>query len=224
MLAAENKRFVFNDIDGKGEGSGKGYYDGYDRYAPALEWLSMADVTLTCRRVSEMHMPLKERTRGNMFKLYMLDTGILMDLYEPELVGEVVMGDVGVNYGAIAENAIAQALVAQGHELYFYQDPKGRTGFDFVMPTNGKICAVRVVPGKGRSCPSLNRAVGDLGLEGIMFETRNCFEDDKGIRHYPLFAASFLDSIDRYEMPVFDPSGIDRLKAGYGSPDDARTR
>ncbi len=224
MLAAENKRFVFNDIDGKGEGSGKGYYDGYDRYAPALEWLSMADVTLTCRRVSEMHMPLKERTRGNMFKLYMLDTGILMDLYEPELVGEVVMGDVGVNYGAIAENAIAQALVAQGRELYFYQDPKGRTGFDFVMPTNGKICAVRVVPGKGRSCPSLNRAVGDLGLEGIMFETRNCFEDDKGIRHYPLFAASFLDSIDRYGMPVFDPSGIDRLKAGYGSPEDARTR
>lgn len=134
------------------------------------------------------------------------------------------MSNVGVNHGAIAENAIAQALMAQGRELYFYQDPKGRTGFDFVMPTNGKICAVRVVPGKGRSCPSLNKAVRDLGLKGIMFETRNCFEDDKGIRHYPLFAASFLDSIDRYGMPVFDPSGIDRLKADYGSPEDARTR
>ena len=62
--------------------------------------------------------------------------------------------------------------------------------------------------------------------EGVLnsHETRNCFEDDKGIRHYPLFAASFLDSIDRYEMPVFDPNGINRLKAEYESPDVARTR
>lgn len=224
MLAAENKRFVFNDIDGKGEGSGKGYYDGYDRYAPALEWLSMADVALTCRRVSEMHMPLKERTRGNMFKLYMLDTGILMNLYEPELVGEVVMGNVGVNHGAIAENAIAQALVAQGRDLYYCHDSNKRMKVDFVSVIDGTICAIEVKSGNNRTCSSLNKAVRDLGLKGIMFETRNCFEDDKGIRHYPLFAASFLDSIDRYEMPVFDPSGIDRLKAEYGSPDDARTR
>lgn len=224
MLAAENKRFVFNDVDGKGEGSGKGYYDGYDRYAPALEWLSMADVTLTCRRVSEMHMPLKERTRGNMFKLYMLDTGILMNLYEPELVGEVVMGNVGVNYGAIAENAIAQALVAQGRELYYCHDSDKRMEVDFVSVIDGMVCAIEVKSGNNRTCSSLNKAVRDLSLKGIMFETRNCFEDDKGIRHYPLFAASFLDSIDRYEMPVFDPSGIDRLKAEYGSPDDARTR
>lgn len=219
MLAAENKRFIFNDVDEGNSGSGKNYYDGYARYAPALEWLSMANVALTCRRVSEMHMPLKEHTRGNMFKLYMLDTGILMDLYEPELIGEIVKGNVGVNFGAIAENAIAQALVAQGRDLYYHHDPDKRMEVDFVSVVDGGICAIEVKSGNNRTCPSLNKAIRNLGLKGIMFETRNCFEDDKGVRHYPLFAASFLDSIDRYEMPEFDDSSISRLKAEHGGSD-----
>lgn len=50
-----------------------------------------------------------------------------------------------------------------------------------------------------------------------MFETRNCFEDEEGIRHYPLFAASLFDSIDGYAAPEFDFEGIDRQKTEYGT-------
>lgn len=218
MLAAENKRFVFNDVekDEPTEGDPRGYYNGYDRYAPALDWLSMAKMTLTCRKVSEMHMPLKERARDSMFKLYMLDTGLLMDLYEPELIGEVVRGNVDVNFGAIAENAIAQAFTAQGRHLYYYQGSNSRMEIDFVTTVDGKVCAVEVKSGNNRTCSSLNKAVCDMGLNGMMFETRNCFIDDKGVRHYPLFAASFMDSIDGYAMPEFDFGSVDCLRAEYG--------
>ena len=50
-----------------------------------------------------------------------------------------------------------------------------------------------------------------------MFETENCFEDGKGIRHYPLFAASFFDSVDGYAVPEFDFERINRPKAEYGA-------
>ena len=43
-----------------------------------------------------------------------------------------------------------------------------------------------------------------------------CFVDDKGVRHYPLFAASFFDSIDHREEPTFDFDGVDRLRELYG--------
>lgn len=217
MLAAENKRFAFDDIDPSKRGSDKHYYDGYRRYAPALEWLSMANMTLTCRKISEMHMPLSERTRGNMFKLYMLDTGILMSLYERELIGEIVMGNVDVNSGAIAENAVAQALASHGRTLYYYHNQDRRIEVDFVTIIDGAVCAIEVKSGSNRTCSSLNKAVRDLGAKGIMFETRNCFEDEKGIRHYPLFAASFFDSVGGYSVPEFDFERINRLKAEYGA-------
>lgn len=214
MLASENKRFVFNEVE-DGKTDARGYYNGYDRYAPALDWLSMAKMTLTCRKVSEIHMPLKASARDSMFKLYMLDTGILMALYEPELIGETVHGNMDAKFGAVAENAIAQAFAAQGRSLYYHREPKGRTEADFVTTIDGKLCAIAVRTGRNRTSPSVVK-LKDAGLDGMILETRNCFVDDRGVRHYPLFAASFMDSVDGYAMPEFDFGSVDRLRAEYG--------
>ncbi len=213
MLATGNKRFVFNSIGG--HDPGKRYYDGHSYYAPALDWLSMARTVLRCNRVSETEMPLRAQVRGNLFKLYMFDTGLLVSLYRSETVSEIVNGNFDVLSGAIVENAVAQAFVAQGRDLYFYRDPKGRARADFVTTIDGKVCAVAIRTGRNRTSPSMEKMQAS-GIQGIIFETRNCFIDDKGIRHYPLFAASFMGSIDRFKMPVPDFSSIDRLRAEYG--------
>lgn len=224
MLATENKRFMFNSVNPSKEDNednvdpdGGDYNKGFSRYARALDWLAMANMTLTCLRVSEMHMPLAERTKENMFKLYMLDTGLLMHLYEPELIAEIVAGNLDVNSGAIVENAIAEALSLQGRPLYYYRNQQERVELDFILVVDGKVCAVEVKSGNNRCCPSLNKAVRDMGLGGIMFETRNCFVDEKGVRHYPLFAASFIGSIDHRVMPVFDFGSVDDLNRVYGN-------
>lgn len=123
----------------------------------------MANLTLTCRKISEMHMPLSERTRGNRFKLYMLDTGILMNLYERELVGEIVMGNMEVNSGAIAENAVVQALASQERTLYYYHNQNRQMEVDFVTIVDGTICAIEVKSENNGTCPSLNKAVKSKG-------------------------------------------------------------
>lgn len=226
MLATENKRFVFNGVEPSGGDDGPGsddegsYNVGYSRYARALDWLAMANMTLTCHRVSEMHMPLAERTKDSMIKLYMLDTGLLMHLYEPELISEIVTGNLDVNSGAIVENAIAEALYIQGRQLYYFRNQRVRMELDFVLVVDGKVCAVEVKSGNNKECASLNKAVRDMGLGGIMFETRNCFLDDKGVRHYPLFAASFMDAIDHRVVPEFDFDSVDELRRVYGDSAD----
>ena len=230
MLAAENKRFKFNEIDETGDEPDEpdtstvveeddatdGYYKGYDHYAKPLAWLSMARLSLTCRKVSEMHMPLQERIKGNMFKLYMLDTGILISLYEAELAEEVLAGNVYVNSGALTENAIAVALSLQGRSLYYYKNNKTKAEIDFVLVVDGRVCAVEVKSGSNRSCSSLNKVIKDEKLGAIMLETRNCFIDDKGVKHYPLFAASFMNCIDHHRPKELDFESIAKLQEMYG--------
>ena len=59
-------------------------------------------------------------------------------------------------------------------------------------------------------------------LERVMFETRNLFVDEKGVRHYPL-AAAFMDSMERPLDTVFDIPDAEELNrsvedgAGPGS-------
>lgn len=214
MLGAENKRFRFNDVarSDAPNGGDRSYNDGYSQYEDALDWLSMANMVLVCHRVSEMHMPLQERIKDSMFKMYMLDTGLLIHLYGPELVGEIINGNLEVNHGAITESAVAEALALQGRRLYFYRNPSKRMEVDFVTAVDGSVCAVDVKSGSNRTCSSLNKAVLDMGLGGILFETRNCFVDVKGVRHYPLFAASFFDSIDHRMEPTFEFDDVDRLR------------
>ena len=41
-----------------------------------------------------------------------------------EVVKSVLPDDLGVNYGSIYENAVAQELKAHGHELYYYRSKR----------------------------------------------------------------------------------------------------
>lgn len=204
ILAKENKKFMFAEV----REDGIGYRRGFEHYAGALSWLDMAGVSLRCLNLSEPHMPLEERIIPNSFKLYMLDTGILMTTYDPALAAEVLKGNADVNRGAIAENAVAVALSLQGRRLYHFSRTGDRIGVDFVTIVDGRVCSIEVRSGSNRSCRSLNKVMGSHGTAGIMFETRNSFEDDKGVRHYPLFAASFMDSIDPPREIAFDEDGV----------------
>ncbi len=223
MLSAENKRFVYSRVgsdpaqrDGGGaipEGS-RG--TGFRYFAPALEWLSMAGISLTCQRVTEPVSPLEERRDIGDVKLYMLDTGLLISRYDDAVFREVVFGNPDVNSGAIAENAVAQAFAAQGRRLMYLRMAQSRTEVDFLTVVDGKVCCIEVKSGSNRRCRSLNRVMEGFGTMGIMFETRNVFVDDKGVRHYPLFAASFMDAIDPRRDVEFDHSFMDEVIRMYG--------
>lgn len=57
----------------------------------------------------------------------------------------------------------------------------------------------------------MNKAMKRFDIDGVMLETRNLFVDDKGVRHYPLFAAAFMDSMDRPVDMVFDVPDAEEL-------------
>lgn len=213
MLANESKRFVYDDV--VTEDPERGYRLGFRYYEPAMDWLSMANISITCKRISEPHIPLEESVSDNLFKLYMIDTGLLASLYDPSTFSEILKGNTDVNMGAIAENAVAVAFSLQGRIPFYYSSIEPRREVDFVTPVGGKACAVEVKSRENRRCRSLNDVMNRYGIGGIMFETRNIFIDDKGVRHYPLFAASFMDSIDPVSSPTEDFSDLEEIGREY---------
>lgn len=216
QLARDNKRFVLSQVQ-----PDSGSNLGIDRYRYPLDWLENAGITLPCHNVTEPALPLEERRLGDRFKLYMFDTGLLLSMYDPNLVFDVYSGDMGVNKGAIIENLIATMLYRQGRQLLYYRrdrDVDGRTDrmeLDFLITTVDGLVAVEVKSGSNRNCRSLNKVMDRYGLDGIMFETRDIHIDDKGVRHYPLFAAAFMDCIDPPRVVEPDMRNVDVLNAMF---------
>ena len=227
MLAMENKKFMYSKVGAESkEGPSKeddeskikegSKRTGFRYFAPALNWLSMAGISLTCNNLSEPKSPLEEKMQTDKFKLYLMDTGFLLSFYDRSVFQDVFDGNLDVNMGAIAENAVAQAFHSQGRPLMYFSKDDPRLEMDFVTVVRGKVCCIEVKSGENRECKSLNRIMRDYGTRGIMFERRNVFVDDKGVEHYPIFAASFMDSIDPRPEVAVDLSGLDEIRELYG--------
>ena len=213
QLAREGRRFMYSRVEptepssamdevGDPDGDGLESCAGSRDYSYALNWLQEAGISVPCFNVSQPAMPLEEYTKEGMFKLYMMDTGLLLSRYSPGVRAGVFNGDMDVNRGSMTENLIAQMLTAQGYVLRYFHREVGSDGgrdrieIDFLVSGNRGIAAIEVKSGSNRNCRSLNKCIAIYDVDGIMFETRDIFVDDKGIVHYPLFAAAFMDCID----------------------------
>ncbi len=211
MLSKKNKRFMYSEVE---NGSKPGYRIGTRYYGYSLDWLDMASVAMFCNNVTGPEEPLVERVVQSEFKLYLSDIGLLTAAYPPSLMAEIAGGNLDVNKGALSENLVACMLHAQGRPLMYYarNRPDGdRMGLDLVLETGSGIVAVEVKSGSNRRCASMNKAVASGTVGGIMFETRDIFTDGKGVRHYPLFAAAFMDSIDPPRIPTADRGSVTAL-------------
>jgi len=124
QLAKENRKFQYRVIK-----SGARSKD----YEVALDWLKSAGMINKCVHVTEGKMPLSAYAENEAFKVYMMDTGILcskLDIPANTLLYTPHSFD-GFK-GALAENYIMQALVANGINPYYWTSP-GKAEVDFVF-------------------------------------------------------------------------------------------
>ena len=220
FLGKDNKRFAAAAVD-----PGLGYRPASSLYDYAVNWLLQAGVVYECRRVSNPLIPAEESGveterpdvevidgdgSPGTFKLYFMDTGLLARMYDPSVYSQILSGNVEVNRGALTENLVACMLKAQGRKLLYFERTR-KIEIDFVMVIGGRPTAVEVKSGRKRSCRSLNKAMSDYGMRGIMFDTLDIYTDDKGVEHFPLYAAAFMDEIDPSPDLKVDIDGVEEL-------------
>ncbi len=199
QLAEMNKKFMYSRINGGGSRKAA------DRYYENLLWLKGAGYGNFCYGALNMALPL--RSKRDLFKVYLSDTGMLVNRYGENCIKAVYSGRYDYNLGAIAENAVAECLTKSGYLPRFFQIKKGgdKMELDFVVETGDGLCVVEVKSGKDRSAASMRKACEKYEVaRRIMLSEENIGVDDEGTENYPLFAAAFF----RMFEPVWDGPAI----------------
>ncbi len=198
QLAENNKRFHYSRISSEGAGVGNSRRAA-DRYMENLLWIKDAGYGNFCYAVSQISSPLEGQVKRDLFKVYLSDTGLLVRMYGERAAAAVFSSDSAYNFGAVTENAVAEALMKCGYSPRYYANNNGknRMEIDFVLEFFEGPVAVEVKSGRSRSAPSLGKVADFFPVKRrIMFEDGNIWVDGSGIQHLPLFAAAFIDVLD----------------------------
>ncbi|MBR4750710.1 MAG: ATP-binding protein [Thermoguttaceae bacterium] len=164
LLSQHEKRVVFKDVTGNG---------GVDRYEDSFFWLADSMIANECFLCNDPNVGLSINENRAYVKCYLGDVGLLVshafdenELLEDDVYKQILGDKLNINEGMLYENAIAQALTANGHKLYFYthyNPDKHRNDIeiDFLISNNSKlkykIFPIEVKSGKKYSIESLKR-------------------------------------------------------------------
>jgi len=120
-------------------------YRGYERLVAPIDWLEKAGLILKTSIVENTRIPLYGNTVENRFKLYLLDVGLLgaMNGTPPTVYLDFNFSSYK---GYVAENFVAQELVATGYRNLFCWE--GRTSeIEFLIEADNQIVPVEVKSG-----------------------------------------------------------------------------
>lgn len=194
QLAESNKKFMYSRIKG-----GKSRKSS-DTYMENLLWIKNAGYGVFCYGLEQPALPLKKYVIRDSFKVYMSDTGMLLNSYGDRAKMAVYQGDGSYNMGAVAENLVASEMHKSGLEPMYYRKDKGegRMELDFILEFWDGVAVIEVKSGKDRTAPSLKKAgtMFDIARR-IMLEPGNIRVDEDGIEHYPMFACAFIEEMDQ---------------------------
>lgn len=165
FLGNENKKFQITKIQ---DGARNREYIG------VLNWLDRAGIINVCYCLDQLSLPLKGNYNPNNYRIYFGDTGLLIGSLDDETQADLRKNQNFNTYkGAIYENVVADMLVKQGYNLYFYKNEKGTLGMDFFIRDIDSLIPVEV-KANNNSTISLNNLIDDKKYKDIKYGIKLC--------------------------------------------------
>ena len=134
QLAKENKKFQYSKVKPGGRG---------ETYAGSLQWLEDAGVICRCYNTDITGLPMEGNAKDNVFKVYMSDIGLLVEMLGEGTRADILQGNLGGFKGAIYENLMADTLHKKSQTLYYFQKDSGLE-LDFLVRMNGECVPLEV--------------------------------------------------------------------------------
>ncbi|MBQ0156060.1 MAG: ATP-binding protein [Bacteroidales bacterium] len=137
QLAKENKKFIYGLLR---EGARAKDYE------LAINWICDAGLLLKTNRVTKPELPLSHYSEPDIFKLYMLDVGLLSTLsnIRPEIILEG--NRIFTEYkGALTEQFVHQQMTQKKYEgVYYWTNDRSTAEVDFVIQNGNMIIPIEV--------------------------------------------------------------------------------
>ena len=186
QLAKENKKFQITKV---AHGARSKDYWG------CIEWLRDAGIINICYCLNFPELPLKGNYDESKYKLYFQDTGLLVASLDDEAQEDLRTNkNLGVYKGALYENFVAEGLIKDSYELYYYKRETSSLEEDFFLRTQKSLLPVEVKAGstKAKSLKTLieSQKYRDI-VRGIKLSSGNIgFADN--VYTFPYFCTFLL--------------------------------
>lgn len=168
FLAQENKKFQISKVSHGARSR---------EYAGVVEWLADAGIVNVCYCLEQPSLPLRGNYNPRSFKLYYRDTGLLIASLDEEAQQDLRANrNFGTYKGAIYENIIADMLVKQGYELYYYKNEKSTVEMDFFVRDADSLVPVEVKANDGATA-SLNNLIKSEAYPDVKYGIKFCHKN-----------------------------------------------
>lgn len=192
-LARENKKFIFGAVK---SGARASYFDN------ALQWLQDAGLIYKVENIKQAELPLKFFANRDIFKVFMLDVGLLgaMAIASPDemLVKENVFS---IFKGAFTENfVLTQLKTLDNIYTYYYSKLNSTLEIDFVCQIGSNIVPIEVKAEtnvKSKSLATFAKSHSQVVQQSLRFSMQPHI-DQGWMQNVPLYAIeAFMGSISR---------------------------
>ena len=161
-------------------------------YATAIDWLEASNMVLRCKAIKTPEIPLEGFVDVDTFKLYLSDVGILNNILKLN-IEDILNDNISLYKGVIAENFVANQLVCNGFDLYYYRS-NNTSKVDFLLYTKNGIIPVEVKAGNATQSKSLKLYIEKYKPKyAIRISTKDFGYDPKtNIKSIPLYATFLI--------------------------------
>jgi predicted AAA+ superfamily ATPase len=144
QLGRDNNKFSYSVV----EKGARGKY-----YQNAIDWLKNSNLITCCTLVRNPMIPLKSYEDEDYFKVYLNDTGLLVELANMGFQ-EIISDENRLYKGMLAENYTAQMLTLKRKKLHYWKS-KHNAEIDFLLTIEGQVIPVEVKASTNKKSKSL---------------------------------------------------------------------
>ena len=178
QLAKENKKFIYGQLK-KGARA--------KEFETAINWLTNAGLLLKSTLVSKPTIPLKTYANYDVFKLYLLDVGLLNAMAN---VSEQILlnkNQILIEFkGALTEQFVAQELV-QRFDLHYWTAENATAELDYIIQKNQTIIPIEVKAEENLKAKSLKVFEEKYQTQNAIRFSMSTYRKEDWLTNVPLY-------------------------------------
>lgn len=183
QLAKENKKFIYGQLK-KGARA--------KDFESAINWLTNAGLLIKCMKVSKPTIPLKSYADYDVFKLYLLDIGLLnamANLSEKILLNK---NQILIEFkGALTEQFVCQELFIND-SVYYWTAQNATAEVDFILQKDNEILPIEVKAEENLKAKSLKVFVESFNPGNAIRTSMGFYRKESWMENIPLYAVFTL--------------------------------
>ena len=181
QLARENKKFMYGAIRHGARAK---------EYEMAMSWLIDCGLVYKVSRLSKPALPLKAYAEESIFKLYIVDVGLLGAMTDLDSKTLLEGNDLFQEFkGAMTEQYVLQQLVTlKDTAIYYWTSDTAIAEVDFVLQYTGKIVPMEVKAEENLKAKSLRSYVDRYHPPTAIRASMSDFRKEEWLTNIPLYA------------------------------------